>query len=347
MGRRVEAFPGETLQDSSGNTQCDGEDGRFGNGVTALHEDREGNLWAGGITGLWRWKPGPPRLYPLENQAEEIYALSESDDGGILVATRSGITKLKNGRAKAYPLPARLQFQPNRLLRDRHGGLWIGAVVDMGLLHIHKGRTDLFTPADGLSGGAVSSLLEDREGNIWVSTLDGLDRFRVFAVPTMSVQQGLSSRGVYSILAARDGSMWLGTSDGLNRWNKGQITIYRKRSLRGGRGGSRSPDSPREGRGSRATVREITDSGLPENTVVSLFEDARGQIWVGTLNGVAIYRSDRFFPVASVPVRNRIFHHRGPCREHLDQPSGGAFPVASSACGRTHPLGQARAQRTG
>ena len=135
---------GRLCRIQSGNTQCYGEDGRFGNGVTALHEDGEGNLWAGGITGLWRWKPGPPRLFPLENQAEEIYALSESDDGGILVARRSGITKLKNGKAEAYPLPA--QFKPNRLLRDRHGGLWIGSVVDMGLLHIHKGRTDLLYP---------------------------------------------------------------------------------------------------------------------------------------------------------------------------------------------------------
>ena len=293
---------GRLCRIQSGNTQCYGEDGRFGNGVTALHEDREGNLWAGGITGMWRWKPGPPRLYPLENQSEEIYALSESDDGGVLVARRSGITKLKNGKAEAYPLPARLQFKPNRLLRDRHGGLWIGAMVDMGLLHIHKGRTDLFTPTDGLSGGVVSSLLEDREGNVWVATTDGLDRFREFAIPTMSVQQGLSSRGVGSILAARDGSMWLGTSDGVNRWNKGQTTIYRKRSVRG-----RRVDSPfggltaGPGAESRATVREITDNGLPERGVDSLFEDERGQIWVGTLSGVAIYRSDRFFPVGSVP----------------------------------------------
>ena len=293
---------GKLCRIQSGNTECYGEDGRFGNGVTALHEDREGNLWAGGITGLWRWKPGPPRLYPLKHQAEEITALSESDDGGILAATRGGITNLRKGRAEAYPLPAQLQFAPGRLLRDGRGGLWIGAMVDLGLLRIHEGRTDRFTPADGLSGGGVSSLLEDREGNIWVSTLDGLDRFRVFAVPTMSVQQGLSSRGLYSILAARDGSMWLGTSDGLNRWNKGDITIYRNRSLGGGRGGSLLTGLP-AGRGedSRATVREITDSGLPENRVVALFEDARGQIWVGTLSGVAVYRSDRFFPVGSIP----------------------------------------------
>ena len=103
---------GRLCRIQSGNTQCYGEDGRFGNGVTALHEDREGNLWAGGITGLWRWKPGPPRLYPLRKPAEEIYALSESDDGGLLVAKRSGITKLKNGKAEAYPLPARCSSSP-------------------------------------------------------------------------------------------------------------------------------------------------------------------------------------------------------------------------------------------
>jgi signal transduction histidine kinase/ligand-binding sensor domain-containing protein len=287
----------------NGHTQCYGEDGRFGNGVTALHEDRDGNLWAGGITGLWRWRPGPPTLYALKDPALEVTALSEGDGGGILVARRSGITLLKEGRAEPYPLPAGLQFAPNRLLRDRHGGLWIGALVDMGLLHIHDGRTDRFTPDDGLSGGGVSSLLEDREGNIWVSTLDGgLDRFRAFAIPTMSVRQGLSSRGVYSILAARDGSMWLGMSDGLNRWNKGQITIYRKRSLRRGGGGSPvSALTAARDEDSTAAVPEITDRGLPESTIVALHEDARGQLWVGSLNGAAIYRAERFFPLESIP----------------------------------------------
>ena len=171
----------------------------------------------------------------------------------------------------------------------------------MGLLHIHKGRTDLFTPADGLSGGVVSSLLEDREGNVWVATIDGLDRFRDFAIPTMSVQQGLSSRGVGSILAARDGSMWLGTSDGLNRWNKGQITIYRKRSLRGRRVNRCRRTHRRTGRGVEGHRSGDYRQWTAGKRNRFLFEDERGQIWVGTLNGVAIYRSGRFFPVGSVP----------------------------------------------
>jgi len=45
-----------------GNIQCYGDDGRLGSGVTALCEDSGGNLWAGAMTGLWQWKPGPPKL---------------------------------------------------------------------------------------------------------------------------------------------------------------------------------------------------------------------------------------------------------------------------------------------
>ena len=165
----------------------------------------------------------------MPDPAQRIYALLESDDGGLLIAQHTGITKLRNGKFEAYPLPA--GFQAHRLLRDRDGGLWIGALVDRGLLHIHEGRTDLFTPAEGLSGESVDALFEDREGNIWVATDDGLDRFRDFAVPTISIQQGLSSRGISSILTARDGSLWVGASDGLTRWINGQITVYRYRGL--------------------------------------------------------------------------------------------------------------------
>ena len=290
---------GRLCRIQSGNIQCHGEDGRFGGGVTPLYEDRGGHLWAGAMNGLWRWKPGRPRHHLMPDPARRIYALIESDDGGILIATHSGITKLRNGKSEAYPLPA--GFQPHRLLRDRHGGLWIGALVDRGLLHVHDGRTDRFTQADGLSGRSVTSLFEDREGNIWVATAGGLDRFRDFAIPTFSDLQGFSSAGIFSVLTAKDGSLWLGTSDGLNRWNKGQITNYRYRGFGGVRGGSpvSGLTAGREG-DSRATVREITDSGLPDKAH-SLFQDARGRMWVGTPSGVAFLKSDRFVPVASVP----------------------------------------------
>jgi signal transduction histidine kinase/ligand-binding sensor domain-containing protein len=258
----------------SGSVQCYGEDGSFGSQVLSLYEDSRGNLWAGAATGLWRWKPGPPKLYPMPDPAHQISALNEGENGAILIAMNGGIRQLVDGKTEPYPLPGfGRQFTPLRLLRDRNGGLWIGT-ADRGLLHVHQGRTDGFATSEGLSGDGVTGLFEDREGNIWASSPDGLDRFRDFAVPTISVTQGLSNASVWSVLAARDGSVWLGTQGGLNRWKDGQITIYRKGS-----------------------------GGLPGN-VHSLFQDKDGRIWVSTVSGVLYFDHGRFIPVSGVPGGN-------------------------------------------
>jgi PAS domain S-box-containing protein len=295
--------------------KCYGEDGSLGHGVYSLYEDSRGNLWLGAVTGLWRWKPGPPKLYPMPDPAPGINSLIEGDNGALLIAMRGGIRRLVERKSEVYPLPGvGRQFTANRLLRDRNGGLWIGT-ADRGLLHVHQGRTDLFSRSDGLAGDLVGYLFEDREGNIWVATGDGLDRFREFAVPTMSVKQGLSSDAVGSVLAARDGSVWLGAGGGLNRSNNGQITIYRKRSAQ-----AVSVGAKREQKlGGLATasessvlgaVREITSSGLPDEEVNSLTQDNRGRIWVFTPRGVTYFDNGRFIRVSKLPGR-QVFSSAG------------------------------------
>jgi signal transduction histidine kinase/ligand-binding sensor domain-containing protein len=270
--------------------QCDG--GSFGQWVGSLYEDRGGTLWATAQTGLWRWRPGAPTNYPMPESAVGSQALNEGDDGRLLIAAEDGIRQLVEGKGIAYPLPgARAGFKPERLLRDRDGGLWIGT-VDRGLVHVHRGRTDVYTQANGLTGDFVTRLFEDREGNIWVATKNGLDRFRDLAVRTISTDQGLPSAPPWSVLATRDGSVWLGSLDGLSRWNGGQVTIYR--TPRSGSAGKR-----REAESGAA--REIFDSGLPDDGVGTLFEDSDGRLWVSTLRGVAYFENGRFIPVSQLP----------------------------------------------
>src|SRR5579871_6439970 len=213
-----------------GAVQCYGENGSLGRAVGSLYEF-QGGLWAGTSAGLWRWKPAPPKFYPAPDRGSAL-DLIEGDNGTLWIATGFGIRQFKGGKIEAYPLPGDGQGYPWRMLRDREGSLWI-ATQGGGLVHLHQGKADVFTSADGLSGDRVSGLFEDREGNIWTATSEGLDRFRDLALPTVSVKQGLSNGLVSSILAATDGSIWLGTRDGLDRWKNGQITIYRERN--GGR----------------------------------------------------------------------------------------------------------------
>ena len=281
----VEVIPAWRLCSiQSGRGRCYGENGSFGLGVGTLFDDRKGTLWAGTGTGLWRWKPGAPQAISLSGPASEIHALVEDKDGKLLIATRGGILQLVDGKASAYPLPGTgPQFNPFSLFLDRNGGLWIGT-RDQGLLHVHQGRTDHFTQADGLSSDSIQYLFEDREGNVWVSTNNGLDRFHDLSVTAVPVKHGLTNAYVESVLPARDGSVWLGTRSGLDRWNDGRLTLYRKRREQ-----------------AAGTVREITDRGLPDDYQSSLFEDHRGRIWVFSRGGAAYLERGRFVPVRAVP----------------------------------------------
>jgi signal transduction histidine kinase/ligand-binding sensor domain-containing protein len=264
------AFPGRLCAIQKGGVQCYGEESTFGRRVSGLYEDSRGDLWVGVKEGLWRWKPGSPRFYPLAGEPDGIRALGEDPDGVLLVEWKGAIWRLVEGKTEAYPLRGKVgQLQAKRILRDSDGGLWIGTQTQ-GLIHVHQGRTYVFATLNGLSGGNVYALFEDREHNIWAATNGGLDRFRNFAVTTLTVDQlnGI----VTSVLADRDGSIWVGTNSGLNRWSKGQITTYGRRDGK--------------------------LNGEPPN---SLFQDGRGRVWVSTNKEFGYLEGSRFIPVRGIP----------------------------------------------
>ena len=206
--------------------------------------------------------------------------MADGDDGALLIATTGAVMRLADGKAEAvYRFPtARRGFRRLEMLRDRDGGLWV-CPAGRGIVHIYQGRTDVFSESDGLSGDDIYDLFEDREGNIWVATINGLDRFHELPVVTYSKKQGLSDIPWGGVLAARDGSVWFATLNGLNRLSHGQVTVYRQhRTARG---------------------QEVVGSGLPDEGVGSLFQDSRGRIWVSTLTGIGYLETDRFVPTSA------------------------------------------------
>lgn len=270
----------------SGHPECFGGDGTFGRYVNEIYEDNAGAFWVSSFKGLWRWSPGPPKLFPLEEPTSALADVIDGDDGALWMAMRGGISRLIGDKPVKHPLWGRRQFRANRLFRDRDGGLWIGT-IDRGLLHYYRGKADAFGRSDGLSNDDVSRIFEDREGNIWVSTSAGLDRFRDFPVPRLSTRQGLSNDLIVSVLAARDGSLWLASFNGLNRWKGGKITVYRNQSW--------SPE------GARPASNEVVDRGLRSNGIESLREDNRGRILVSTPAGLAIFEDGHFVRGSDVP----------------------------------------------
>jgi signal transduction histidine kinase/ligand-binding sensor domain-containing protein len=275
----------------NGEVKCYGTDGSLGFGALSLFEDSRGTLWIGGSGGFWRWTPGPKQFYSLGDKANtSVLAFAEDSQGGLTLAFGpDGLRRFVSGGAVEHPqwIPKSVRGAVYRLLKDRDAALWIG-VFNGGLVHIHEGRTDLFAQLDGLSGNAINALFQDREGNVWVATSEGLDRFRSYIVPTWTVRQGLPFGAGAAVLAASDGSVWTDNGGGLGRLFHSQVTAYRQRP----RELSSSVDS--------LATREIVYHDLPTN-FNALFQSHDGRIWASSSRGgLGYFDNQQYHPVGSI-----------------------------------------------
>ena len=293
----------------SGVARCEHESDKFATGVMALYEDSKGTLWLGLRNGLLRWKPGSPQFFSIPEDPFGVTSFLEDAQGQLLFSSYAGIRRLVDGRVEPYPSSGSVyHWQVTRMLRDHDGGIWVGT-AEHGLVHIREqGKIDVLSIADGLSGDYVTRFLEDREGSIWVATFDGLDRFRAYAIPTISTKQGLSSATALSVLASKDGSVWIGTRTALNQSKSGQISLF------GSRGATKKSDGKLNGR--------------PPET---LFQESGGRIWVTTSleNGgeLGYLQDDRFIPIRGFPG--------GTVRSIAEVPSGHLW-LASQQSGLIH-----------
>jgi signal transduction histidine kinase/ligand-binding sensor domain-containing protein len=271
---------------------CYGSDGALDNGVNGLYEDSHDVLWVVGRDGVWRWTPGPPTFYQMPFGASSVQNLGEAGDGTLLIPLPGKLARFGRGKLETqhlYPDPAR-NVDGVVLLRDRDGGVWIGT-SGAGVVHLHQGRADVFSKADGLSGDLVTSLFEDREGDVWVATLDGLDRFRNYAVSTYAHHEGLGTvPGWGSVVAGRDESIWMGTKDGLRAWSHGEVTIY-----------GRADDHKSQSTTVWLPVRYVADRGLPDHVPVFVFADNAGRILVSTPDAFGYMENGRFVPISGIP----------------------------------------------
>ncbi|MDP9194850.1 MAG: histidine kinase [Acidobacteriota bacterium] len=231
--------------------------------ISALHEDREGELWMGGAGGVCRWRGGNPECFPIPELLTRmnktgVFRIGHDAEGVLWVDSANfGAQRLLAGEwSKGETAPV---FE---LKLDRAGSFWIGT-QEQGLIRRIGARVERFTEADGLSGDSVTNVLEDREGNVWVATTAGLDRFRDVKVATVTTREGLPFRHVGAVTRSSMGGVWVANHRAL-------VRMTDARSL------------------PAAVVRP------PGAELAGLFEDSRGRLWVGVDEGLASFADGRF-----------------------------------------------------
>ncbi len=251
--------------------QCHGErDGlgcRFGN---ALAQDKSGTVWVGDEGRVCSWHDGAAATFappvsdtPCKPGIESLFA---DVDDSLVIGCEGGLRRLENGRFVPFQSASidADRLKGSHLLRDRSGALWIGTNDD-GLYHIANGIADHFGVGDGLSGDNVSDLFEDHEGNVWVVTPDGVDRFHRLAVLSLSREPQLRGVGGSAVLASRDGrTIWTSGIQGLGAIRDGAITMITRKE------------------------------GLPGQQVTALFEDRHGVLWIGVDQDLVTFSNGRF-----------------------------------------------------
>jgi diguanylate cyclase (GGDEF)-like protein len=252
--------------------------------LTAIHVEEDGSLLVGSDDGyLYRISPDLRLLarhrYAADNpdsiargSIEDIYV----DRTGVLWvgSYTGGISKSKSlsGKVTHGILGSNDSRRlPDKVVRafwvdEEPRQFWIG--TNGGLARAGPGaeRYEVFRHEDGnplsLSNDVVYSVLRRQNGELWVGTRSGLNRFRPktgnFERYLKSGDRGLPDNRVRELVEDAEGRLWVGTEGGLARYEdaRDRFRVYR----------SSARDS----------------NSLSSDEVTALFADDEGFIWVGT-----------------------------------------------------------------
>ena len=143
---------------------------------------------------------------------------------------------------------------------------WMGTDTGLVKYQVGSGSRKFVGEREGLLGSQINDLILDEEGELWVATDLGLNRYiKNNGFMRFDQDGGLPARNVISLAADKDNTIWAGTAGGAAHI-KGDVIlkIISKKN------------------------------GLPDNKVLSIAVDGLGNKWFGTSKGLTMYDGNSF-----------------------------------------------------
>ena len=236
-----------------------------------------------------------------------LKSITEDRQGRLLVANESDVFEFAatsdGARGSWRKLP--LTFQPaqgiNVLQNDLNGALWIGTWN--GLIKYQNGQQTLYSIAQGLTDNNVSSLTEDRDGNLWIGTVGGgVCKLESELIVSYTRSEGLPNLDVRKVFEDRAGHIYASIENGglvqiiggravpVPESQKPPFMNFNERIVQDARGdwwiGTDRGLFRFPGPELRLTrVQKLTAvDGLPESSMAGLYADSDGGFWVSAEN---------------------------------------------------------------
>ncbi len=91
---------------------------------------------------------------------------------------------------------------------------------------------DVWTSDSGLPQNSITTMVQARDGYIWLGTQEGLVRFdgSRFVIFDTRNTKALNDDWVQALLESRDGTLWIGTVTGLARRREGEFLPAARRT---------------------------------------------------------------------------------------------------------------------
>lgn len=244
-----------------------------------VYRDGRDRLWVAGEKELFYLDAGGKAFQRSGLSFDEAPAFTQTPDGRMWYVNSHGLALLPD--QDGVPPRARNHTQRTSYvsLFDRDGVLWTVSSAAQGLRRIPNPRpgpmpaeADSYAGRNSPTPNVTKTLLEDREGNLWLTTIDSVERFRhtnVMRPPALSLA------GQLAVAPADDGAIWIGAYEGMvantleGLWKfDGELQRLQPQLL---------------------------------GSLTALHRDPRGQLWIGGTNG--IWRTDgkRFEPLPMLP----------------------------------------------
>jgi ligand-binding sensor domain-containing protein/signal transduction histidine kinase len=248
--------------------------------VTALFEDRDGNLWIGEPEAIERYQDsafityrtsdgrsagrsgGSSEGLPCSN-CGAIYVDSEQrvwfapPDGGLFRISRGRVQSIEIAGLKNDIVYSITGAGDDVWVARRNGGL-TRLTVEGNVVRAspHWQQSESISIRD-----AVYSVYREPNGTVWAGTLHrGLGRLRNGTWHTFTTKNGLPSDQISVITGNESGLTFVGTPSGLAQFKNERWTSYN------------------------------THDGLPPGAIESLFLDGSATLWIGTSRGIAFLR---------------------------------------------------------